>query len=77
MSFGDKVINYISGIRKDIPRRCLAVLGFIVMGILAIAAVVFEIFYKSIMAILEEIVLYSREIFPRIKSFFSDYMRLW
>lgn len=77
MSIGDKVVNYISEIKKDTPRRTLAVLGFIFIGILTVGTVIVEFFYRFIKTFLEEIVLYSREVFPRVKSFFVNYMRLW
>lgn len=77
MSIGDKVVNYISEIKKDTPRRTLAVLGFIFIGILTAGTVIVEFFYRFIKTFLEEIVLYSKEVFPRVKSFFVNYMRLW
>lgn len=76
-TIGDKVIEYISGIKKDIPRRCLAFFGFIIVGLLTVIAIVFDFFYRFGSAFVKEIGKYCSEIFPRIKSFVLEFIRLW
>tara|TARA_B110000858_G_C17403175_1_gene293351 strand:+ start:10 stop:246 length:237 start_codon:yes stop_codon:yes gene_type:complete len=73
----DNALQMVRTIRNDYQRRALAIVLFVVMGIIAIVGCLIELIIKCVVAVWDAIVEYVHDIKYPIKDFARVYLDLW